>query len=460
MKKKIESIKKTNTMTPSWYLDVQGVLFVSGEGRMEEYPCTGESTAPPWDAIKDHIETLYVGEGITWLGSNAFMDCRNLKKVILPSTLEGINSACFKNCTSLTEVIAAPEKEFRVIHEMLDRKKAKKEVASYKKGGVLSDIFFGLNAFYEVPWAIEKWGDFYIHDHVLAACFHAEDHVKIPDGVKSIDTFAFQDRDFSSVEFPDSLKKIKSFAFNGTKLKRVVFPENLEEVDRFAFVDAPLELVLLPHGAVKNIHNKAFHGTKLPDGWYVNKPNRIPEAYKLASVDDLIGDAEYKKLCIQEKPHDVHEKPVNQVTTKALSAGHSIMRRLYRFMLVLGIQYDENTKTVQSVKSYRYYKLNEDEYTIHETILTPGYKDVDGEREVQIENLERKNVTKEEVREKYFIRHVPDGIVNTNYLAVPQDGICEEWYCSQSKYYMTIEQEKEFLELWLSKHPDYQLKTL
>ena len=55
---------------------------------------------------------------------------------------------------------------------------------------------------------------------------------------------------------------------------------------------------------------------------------------------------------------------------------------------------------------------------------------------------------------------MPDAIVDTNYLAVPQDGICEEWYCSNSKYYMTIEQEKEFLELWLSKHPDYRLKTL
>ena len=70
---------------------------------------------------------------------------------------------------------------------MFDSRKAKKEVASYKKGAVLSDIFIGHNAFYDVPWAIEKWGNFYIHNHVLSACFHAEDHVKIPAGVKALD---------------------------------------------------------------------------------------------------------------------------------------------------------------------------------------------------------------------------------------------------------------------------------
>ena len=354
-------------------------------------------------------------------------------------------------------MIAAPEKEFRVIHEMFDSRKAKKEVASYKKGAVLSDIFIGHNAFYDVPWAIEKWGNFYIHNHVLSACFHAEDHVKIPAGVKCIDTFVFQDLGFSSVEFPDSLKKINSFAFSGTNLERLVLPENLEEVDRFAFVDAPLKEVLLPHGAVKKIHNKAFARTKISAGWYVNKPNRIPEAYRMVSSGGLLGDAEYKKLYVKEKNHD---DPGSQVMTKAFNAGQSLLRRLYRSMLVLGIQYDENTKTVQSVKSYRYFKVNEDEYIIHENVLTPCFKDVDGEREVQIENIERKNVTKEEIRDKYFIRHMPDAIVDTNYLHVPQDGICEEWYCSQNKYYMTIEQEKEFLELWLSKYPDYQLKTL
>lgn len=457
MKRRMRYDRKVSTMTPDWYLDDHGVLVVSGEGRMKSYPGDSENTTPPWNSVKDQIETVVVGEGITWLGGQAFRDCKNLKKVILPSTLIGINCACFKNCTNLTEVLAAPEKEFRVLSEMSESKDAKKEVASYKKGAVLSDIFIGVNAFYEVPWAIEKWGNFYIHDHVLSACFHAEEHVKIPDGVECIDSFVFLNRDITSVELPDSLKKIKSFAFYKTNMERLVLPKNLEEMEEVAIVDERLKEVLIPHGAEKKINDKAFHGTKNLKSWYVNKPNRIPEAYKLASVDDSLDDAEYKMLCVQKKSHG---EPVSPIMTKALSAGHSIMRRLYRSMLVLGVQYDENTKTVQSVKSYRYYKLNEKEYTIHETILTPGYKDVDGEKEVQIKNIERRNVTKEEIREKYFIRYMPDAIVDTNYLAVPQDGICEEWYCSKSKYYMTTEQEKEFLELWLSKHPDYQLKTL
>ena len=86
MKKKPEAVRKANKMTPSWYLDAHGVLFVSGEGRMEEYPCSSGSTTPPWNAVKDQIEIACVGEGITWIGSKALMDCKNLKKVVLPST--------------------------------------------------------------------------------------------------------------------------------------------------------------------------------------------------------------------------------------------------------------------------------------------------------------------------------------------------------------------------------------
>lgn len=50
------------------------------------------------------FENLVIPEGVTQIEDYAFSDCRNLKSVVLPSTIQSIGKCAFSNCSSLSEV--------------------------------------------------------------------------------------------------------------------------------------------------------------------------------------------------------------------------------------------------------------------------------------------------------------------------------------------------------------------
>lgn len=472
MKRKEVSEKKIVTMIPEWYLDNHGTLFVSGEGRMRDFSGSGNSTLPPWSEVKDKIRTICFGEGITELGGHAFEDCVNLEKVLLPGTLSKIHHSCFKNCTKLSEVIVSAEKEF--YHAAEDEiRMAKREVASRRRGAKLCDIFFGLHAFYHVPWALNRWGSFYVNDHVMYACFHAEKHVVIPEGVEVIRSFVFEGLDIESIEFPSTLKELHKFALANTKLKRVVLPEQIKQVEACAFDGSPVETALVPYGSEMMISNEAFQhtGILLENTQSGTSNRRYQEAYRLVSIpkykvpNPALGhddNLEYKKLYIKEKMPLINKetgKSQGMAAVTALSAGHSILRRLYRFMLMIRITYDEQSKTVTDLKSYRYYRNLGWNYVplIYEMTLNPRYQEVDGTQKAVAGDVVFREVSKSELREKYFLRCVSDALVDTGDLHVPDQGIHEEWYCVKSCYVMKTIQEEQFLNLWLEDHPDYRL---
>lgn len=471
MKNRISNTKKMNVMIPDWYLDDNGILYVSGEGKMKDYSANDERTLPPWSPIKNQIRIICFGEGITELGGHAFEGCGNLEKVILPATLSKIHHSCFKDCVKLKTVIVSDEKEF--YHASEDEvRMAKREVASRRRGGKLGDIFFGTNAFYDVPWAVNKWGNLYINNHALYACFHAQGQISIPEGVEVICPFVFEGMEVETVRFPSSLKEIHKFALADTKITRVVLPERLEKIEEFAFSGSPLEMALVPYASEKTIPWKVFNDTKIIYTFARRFIKRYPEAYRLVSVPkyqtsipeaDEFSKIEYKKLYIEEREPEVSEldkSSIGTVATNSLNAGQSILRRLYRDMLVIHITYNEQDKTVQELKSYRYYRNLDwsEEPVIYEMNLNPCYRTVDGTSHVSVGEVTFQAMSKEELRETYFIRNMPEELVHTGNLRVYGNGIKEEWYCVKGLYTMKTIQEEEFLNLWLEAHPDYIIR--
>ncbi len=77
-------------------------LTLSGSGCMEDY----ELLTTPWDAAgySISVEKLVVGEGIRYLGKNAFAACCNLEEVELPASLRRIGESCFADCAELEEL--------------------------------------------------------------------------------------------------------------------------------------------------------------------------------------------------------------------------------------------------------------------------------------------------------------------------------------------------------------------
>ena len=98
----------------NWTLDSDGVLTLSGEGRMTELSGTQMTTYKHWSYSEyaDKIKEVVVEEGITQIGPSAFgagmeeYSCvyPNLTKVTLPSTLTEICANAFKYDSNLEEI--------------------------------------------------------------------------------------------------------------------------------------------------------------------------------------------------------------------------------------------------------------------------------------------------------------------------------------------------------------------
>ena len=90
----------TLTSTMKWYLEKNGTLTITGTGRMPDFPNIGA----PWYPYIDSITKIVLSEGITTVGSYAFVRCKNAASVVFPSTLREIHTYGFDNCRSLKEL--------------------------------------------------------------------------------------------------------------------------------------------------------------------------------------------------------------------------------------------------------------------------------------------------------------------------------------------------------------------
>lgn len=88
-----------------WSLDENGILTISGKGRVDNFT---------WRSHINEIKTVIVKEGITSIADiqmgrkSAFDNCSTLEKVVLPNSLIYIGVAAFQNCRNLKEIKLPP----------------------------------------------------------------------------------------------------------------------------------------------------------------------------------------------------------------------------------------------------------------------------------------------------------------------------------------------------------------
>ncbi|MBP0972880.1 MAG: leucine-rich repeat protein [Oscillospiraceae bacterium] len=79
----------------TWTLTPDGTLTISGTGEMADRPDFGD---------KSKIKSIVIGEGVTSIGTFAFVKSQNLTSVTLPDSLTTISGYAFQSCTSLTSL--------------------------------------------------------------------------------------------------------------------------------------------------------------------------------------------------------------------------------------------------------------------------------------------------------------------------------------------------------------------
>ena len=85
-----------------WRLD-GSALTIYGTGEMYNYGrnFSPYSTTAPWGS---NITSLYIGEGVTSTGTDAFYYCSALSSAVFPSSLRTIGASSFQYCMSLREI--------------------------------------------------------------------------------------------------------------------------------------------------------------------------------------------------------------------------------------------------------------------------------------------------------------------------------------------------------------------
>lgn len=95
-----------------WNLSESGTLTISGTGAMSDYFNEWSEEAQdyvlnrPWEAYKDQIKKLVLGEGITRIGSYSFCQLRNaICELVIPSTVKVIGNSAFWDSDFVGELV-------------------------------------------------------------------------------------------------------------------------------------------------------------------------------------------------------------------------------------------------------------------------------------------------------------------------------------------------------------------
>ena len=79
-------------------LSLDGTLTISGKGDMPDF------VRAPWYNEREKITNVVIKDGVTSIGSKAFLDCDFLASVTIPDSVTTIGDWAFNRCIGLTSV--------------------------------------------------------------------------------------------------------------------------------------------------------------------------------------------------------------------------------------------------------------------------------------------------------------------------------------------------------------------
>jgi hypothetical protein len=170
----------------TWTLSDDGTLSISGEGAMSDFGYA-VNYYEPWANVRDHIKTVIINYGVTYIGSSAFFDCTNLISVSIPNSVTDVGSYAFGQSGLRSLTIPSS------ITSIGD--------TAFGNCGQLTSLI--------IPESVTNIG---------SAAFHGSGSltsVTIPNSVTSIGSDAFSGSGLTTVNIPAGVMQIESGAFGG-----------------------------------------------------------------------------------------------------------------------------------------------------------------------------------------------------------------------------------------------------
>ena len=169
----------------TWELDDEGVLTISGAGKMNYYYY---SNPAPWDDDRKSVKSVVISSGVTSIGGYAFYRCINITSITIPDSVTSIGEDAFYFCHSLTNI-----------------------TIPYGVTSIAKETFYCCRNLTSltIPDSVTSIGE--------AAFYGCRNltSITIPEGVPSIDNNAFSRcSSLVSVTIPDSVTSIGDDAFS------------------------------------------------------------------------------------------------------------------------------------------------------------------------------------------------------------------------------------------------------
>jgi hypothetical protein len=78
-----------------------GTLTISTTQNAEAMPDYDWNVPPPWDEIRDNIQTVVIEDKVTTIGFRAFLGCINMQSATIPASVTNIGDYAFIDCFDL-----------------------------------------------------------------------------------------------------------------------------------------------------------------------------------------------------------------------------------------------------------------------------------------------------------------------------------------------------------------------
>ena len=279
----------------AWKLE-DGVLTIEGEGDIDDYESvTDEDTGevveeilPPWENYKDQIRELYIEDGVTRIGNQAFFDCRYLEKAVVGNTVKIIGEKAFANDSALTDLTLGNSVQvilrfafWGIAVEKLVLPASLEDISEESfccmwdlkdiempDTGMLKSIDGVLYKDYGtilLVYPAGRTGEYVIPDHVRTVAENAFGNtcltkITIPDSVEKIEREAFSySDDLKSIIFGKGITKIPFMCcYEDEALTEVMIPEGVQTIEKWAFGSClSLDKVMLPY-SVASVESDSF----------------------------------------------------------------------------------------------------------------------------------------------------------------------------------------------------------